>query len=98
MGLLDGIKRIVGNSDRSEVLSTENDKKMIVYMKNVEKINELEEHFEKFSDEKLCDMTKVFQQKLQNGSSLDSIIVEAFAVVREASWRVLELRHFNEQV
>ena len=64
----------------------------------VEKINSLEEEISKLSDTELRNKTNEFKQKLKNGSSLDDILPEAFAVCREASKRVLGMRHFDVQL
>ena len=64
----------------------------------VEKINSLEPEMEKLSDKELQDKTPEFKQRLANGETLDDILPEAFAVVREASKRVLGLRHFDVQL
>ena len=64
----------------------------------VEKINSLEEEIEKLSDKELTDKTQYFKNELANGKTLDDILPEAFAVVREASKRVLGMRHFDVQL
>ncbi|MGN1270182.1 MAG: preprotein translocase subunit SecA [Clostridia bacterium] len=64
----------------------------------VEKINSLEPEIEKLSDENLRNKTAEFKKRVQEGETLDSILPEAFAVVREASKRVLGMRHFDVQL
>ncbi len=64
----------------------------------VEKINSLEPEMEKLTDKELQAKTPEFKQRLANGETLDDILPEAFAVVREASKRVLGLRHFDVQL
>ena len=64
----------------------------------VEKINSLEEEMVKLSDKELTQKTPYFKEQLANGKTLDDILPEAFAVVREASKRVLGLRHFDVQL
>lgn len=64
----------------------------------VEKINSLEEEISKLSDIKLRDKTEEFKNRLKNGESLDELLPEAFATVREASKRVLGMRHFDVQL
>ena len=64
----------------------------------VDKINGLEPEIQKLSDQELAHKTIEFKEKLANGTSLDDILPEAFAVVREASVRVLGLRHFDVQL
>ena len=62
------------------------------------KINSFEPEFEKFSDEKLKEKTNEFKQRLGKEESLDSILPEAFALVREAGKRTLNQRHFDVQL
>jgi preprotein translocase subunit SecA len=64
----------------------------------VDRINAFEPTLEKFSDEKLKGQTETFRKRLEGGESLDSLLPEAFATVREASKRVLEQRHFDVQL
>ncbi len=64
----------------------------------VEKINSLEGEMAKLSDKELTQKTPYFKEQLANGKTLDDILPEAFAVVREASKRVLGLRHFDVQL
>ncbi|AIE61385.1 accessory Sec system translocase SecA2 [Bacillus methanolicus] len=66
--------------------------------KLVEKVNSLEPKYEKMSDEELRNLTTHFKQELKNGKTIDDIKIEAFAAVREASKRVLGLRHFDVQL
>ena len=86
MGLFD---KIFGNYSEKEV-------KRI--MPIVEKINSLEEELSKLSDKELVAKTAYFKEELKNGKTLDDILPEAFAVVREASKRVLGMRHFDVQL
>ena len=64
----------------------------------VEKINNLEEEISKLSDGELREKTNYFKQQLKEGKTLDDILPEAFAVVREASKRVFGMRHFDVQL
>ena len=64
----------------------------------VEKINKLEDEISKLSDKELKDKTTYFKEELNKGKTLDDILPEAFAVVREASKRVLGMRHFDVQL
>lgn len=64
----------------------------------VEKINSFEEEIKKLSDEELAGKTGNFRQLLSNGATLDDILPEAFACVREASVRTIGLRHFDVQL
>jgi preprotein translocase subunit SecA len=62
------------------------------------KINDLEAHYQGMSDEELRGQTTIFKERIAQGESLDSILPEAFAVVREASKRVVGMRHFDVQL
>lgn len=53
---------------------------------------------EKLSDEELRDKTSAFKERLAQGETLDDLLVEAFAVVREAAYRVLGMRHYRVQL
>ena len=64
----------------------------------IEKINSLEDEISKLSDSELRGKTNYFKQQLKDGKTLDDILPEAFAVVREASKRVLGMRHFDVQL
>ncbi len=64
----------------------------------VEKVNSLEPEFEKFSDEKLKEKTLELKERIKNGETLDDILPEAFALVREAAKRTLKQRHFDVQL
>jgi preprotein translocase subunit SecA len=68
------------------------------FMKSIEKINKLEEIYQKLNDIELKDKTIKFKEALENGQTLDSIKEEAFAVVREAAYRVLGLRAYDVQL
>ena len=64
----------------------------------VDKVLAYEKEYEKLSDNELTGKTDEFKERLKNGETLDDILPEAFATVREASWRVLEMRHFPVQI
>ena len=66
--------------------------------RQAEEIEALEPRYERMSDEELQNQTSLFKQRLQAGESLDSLLNEAFAVVREASRRTLGLRPFKVQL
>jgi preprotein translocase subunit SecA len=83
------IKKIVG---------TKNDREVKRYKKVVTQINQLEESLQKLSDDDLTAKTSEFRDRLDKGESLDSILSEAFAVVREGSRRVMGMRHFDVQL
>ncbi|MEG0438885.1 accessory Sec system translocase SecA2 [Solibacillus cecembensis] len=68
------------------------------YYKTVEQINKLEAIYSPMSDEELQNMTFQFKERIDKGEELTAIIPDAFAVVREASKRVLNMRHFDVQL
>lgn len=75
-----------------------NDRLVKRYFKTVEKINKLEDQYASMSDAELQAQTGLFKERLAKGETLDDITVEAFAVVREASKRVLGMRPFDVQL
>ena len=81
-----------------KIFGTKNDREIKALTKEVEKINALESEYEKLSAEELKNKTNIFKERLQNGETLDDILVEAFATVREASKRILGLRHYDVQL
>ena len=87
--MLGFLKRFLGDN---------NDKEIARYQKVVEKINGLEKQMEGLTDDKLTGYTAKFKERLANGETLDDILPEAFAVTREASRRVLGMRHFDVQL
>jgi preprotein translocase subunit SecA len=82
----------------TKIFGSRNDRLLKTYRKTVERINGLEPKFEKFSDDELRAQTAAFKQRIVDGESLDSILPEAFAVVREGSKRVMKMRHFDVQM
>ncbi|MFW6080429.1 MAG: preprotein translocase subunit SecA [Desulfosalsimonas sp.] len=64
----------------------------------VDEVNELEPKYSEMTDEQLADQTTVFKSRYQAGESLDELLPEAFAVVREASKRTVGMRHFDVQI
>ena len=81
-----------------KIFGSRNDRLLKHYRKIVAKINSLEEQTKALSDEQLQAKTAEFKQRLANGETLDDILPEAFAVCREASVRVLGMRHFDVQL
>ncbi len=81
-----------------KIFGSRNDRLLKKLNKNVLAINALEEQFEALSDEQLKAKTAEFKSRLEQGETLDNILIEAFAVVREASKRVFEMRHFDVQM
>ena len=82
----------------SKIFGTYSDKETKRITPIIEKINGLEPYMEKLTDYELQSKTSEFKQRLAKGETLDDILPEAFAVVREASKRVLGLRHFDVQL
>ena len=82
----------------NKIFKSYSEKEVKRVMPLVEKINGLEEEISKLSDSELRGKTEYFKQQLKDGKTLDDILVEAFAVVREASKRVLGMRHFDVQL
>ena len=80
------------------LLGDPNARKLKRYKPDVVEVNLLEEDIQPLSDEALAAKTGEFKQRLENGESLDDLLTEAFAVVREASRRVLGMRHFDVQL
>ena len=87
--MLGFLKRFLGDN---------NDKEIARYREVVEKINALEPQMEGLTDDKLTGLTNTFKERLANGETLDDLLPEAFAVVREGSRRVLGMRHFDVQL
>ncbi|WP_411359191.1 preprotein translocase subunit SecA [Pseudidiomarina salilacus] len=81
-----------------KVFGSRNDRILKGLQKKVHAINALEPEFEALSDSELQQKTVEFKQRLANGETLDDILVEAFATVREASKRVFNMRHFDVQL
>src|SRR5579884_3735673 len=75
-----------------------NDRKIKAKYPIVAQINALEPEFEKKSDSELLGMTAAFKERLRNGETLDDLLPEAFATVREAAKRTLGQRHFDVQL
>ena len=86
MGLLDSI------------FGTHSEREVKIVEKTVDKIEALRPDMMKLSDEELRAKTDYFKKRLSEGETLDDILVEAFAVVREASRRVLGMEHFRVQL
>ena len=82
----------------TKIFGSRNDRLLKTYRKTVERINGLEAQFEKLSDEELKAQTEIFKRRVADGEALESVLPEAFAVVREASKRVMKMRHFDVQM
>ena len=86
MGLLD------------KIFGTHSEREIKKIMPVVEKVMSFDEQYSKMSDEDLKNNTKIFKERLAKGETLDDILPEAFATVREAAWRVLGMKHFKVQI
>ena len=82
----------------TKLFGSRNDRLLKQFRKTVERINALEPQFEKLGDDELKATTEAFRQRLAQGETLDALLPEAFAVVREASKRVMKMRHFDVQL
>ncbi|MDO9602166.1 MAG: preprotein translocase subunit SecA, partial [Rhodocyclaceae bacterium] len=81
-----------------KIFGSRNDRLLRTYSANIARINSLESQMQALSDTALADMTPAFKARVEQGESLDSLLPEAFAVVREAARRVLGMRHFDVQL
>jgi preprotein translocase subunit SecA len=81
----------------SKIFGSANDRAVREFAPLAEEINALEPAFEKLSDEELREKTAEFKKRLLNSETLDDLLPEAFAAVREASKRTLGQRHFDVQ-
>jgi preprotein translocase subunit SecA len=81
-----------------KIIGTKNEREVSRLIPFVERINSLETDIARLSDAQLKDKTTEFKGRLENGETLDDLLPEAFAVVREASRRTLNMRHFDVQI
>ena len=81
-----------------KIIGSRNERFIKKISKTVQKVNSLESNFEKLSDDQLKEKTSEYRERLANGQSLESLIPEAFATVREASRRVKDMRHYDVQL
>ena len=88
-----GLKNII-----EKVIGTYSDRELKKIYPIVDKVTALEETMAAKSDTELRAMTDEFKKRLKNGETTDDILPEAFAVCREASWRVLGMKHFPVQI
>ena len=86
------------NRALTSLFGSRNDRVLRQLSKTVVRINALEPEFEKLSDEALRGKTVEFKQRIADGESLDKLLPEAFAVVREGAKRVLGMRHYDVQL
>ncbi|MBE7366299.1 preprotein translocase subunit SecA [Ramlibacter pallidus] len=82
----------------TKLFGSRNDRLLKQYRRTVEQINALEPQLEKLSDAELQAKTPAFRERVAKGEALDDLLPEAFAVVREASRRVMKMRHFDVQL
>ena len=82
----------------TKLFGSRNDRLLKQYRSTVTRINALEPKYEVLTDEALKGKTEEFKTRIAAGESLDSILPEAFAVVREGSKRVMKMRHFDVQL
>ena len=86
------------NNLLTRVFGSRNERLLKQLQRIVDKINALEPELHKLTDEQLKAKTPEFQERIRNGEALDKILPEAFAVCREASQRVLGMRHYDVQL
>ncbi|HLQ09649.1 MAG TPA: preprotein translocase subunit SecA [Steroidobacteraceae bacterium] len=82
----------------TRVFGSRNERLVRGYARAVRAANELEPQIKQLSDEALCERTEEFRKRLKEGTTLDELLPEAFAVVREAAQRTLKMRHFDVQL
>jgi len=82
----------------TKIFGSRNDRLLKQYRRTVEQINAFEPQLEQLSDDQLRGKTQEFRERLARGDTLDALLPEAFAVVREASKRVMKMRHFDVQL
>src|SRR5215203_1961208 len=82
----------------AKVIGTQNERELKRLYPHVAQISALEPRISPLTDEQLRDKTTEFRKRVADGETLDDLLVEAFAVVREAGRRVLNMRHFDVQL
>ena len=82
----------------TKIIGSKNDRTLKKFNPLIEKINDLEPAMKKLQDHEMAEKTISFKQRIEKGESLDNLLPEAFALVREASWRTLKMRHFDVQI
>ncbi len=81
-----------------KILGTKNERTLKKLQASVDAVNERESHFSKLPQEELRNCTDVFRKRISRGESLDDILVDAFAAVRESAVRTVGMRHFDVQL
>ncbi|WP_327081655.1 preprotein translocase subunit SecA [Polaromonas sp. CG_9.5] len=82
----------------TKIFGSRNDRLLKTYRKTIERINALEPEYEKLDEDQLRAKTQEFKDRVTAGESLDDLLPEAFAVVREGSKRIMKMRHFDVQM
>ena len=82
----------------TQIFGSRNDRLLKTYRRTVQQVNALEPKYEKLDDSELRAQTEAFRQRLAQGETLDQLLPDAFAVVREAGKRTLKMRHFDVQL
>jgi preprotein translocase subunit SecA len=82
----------------TQIFGSRNDRLLKTYRRDVDQVNALEPQFQKLDDAALRAKTEEFRKRVADGATLDDLLPEAFAVVREAGKRVLKMRHFDVQI
>ena len=82
----------------TKIFGSRNDRLLKTYRKTIERINALEAQYEQLTEEQLRGKTQEFKDRVSAGETLDALLPEAFAVVREGSKRVMRMRHFDVQM
>ena len=82
----------------TKLFGSRNDRLLKQYRKTVARINAMEPDYEKLTDDELRGKTLEFKERATKGESLDDLLPEAFAVVREGSKRIMKMRHFDVQL
>ena len=82
----------------TKIFGSRNDRLLKTYRKTVDQINALETQYEKLDDEQLRAKTQEFKDRVAAGETLDNLLADAFAVVREGSKRIMKMRHFDVQI
>ncbi|MDO8305621.1 DEAD/DEAH box helicase, partial [Herminiimonas sp.] len=82
----------------TKIFGSRNDRLLKTYRKTVDQINALETQYEKFDDDQLRAKTQEFRDRVAAGETLEALLPDAFAVVREGSKRIMKMRHFDVQI
>lgn len=82
----------------TKIFGSRNDRLLKQYRKTVARINAMEPEYEALSDDALRAKTQEFKERIAKGETLDALLPEAFAVVREGSKRIMKMRHFDVQL